>query len=133
MEAGEEPDSITEVRTLIDVPEKKYRTGLVETQVTFDQKGLYAAILTIGGEELTIPVRVGIEKEIPLARRISNIVLGVLILSILGYVLYHFRLQILAKIKIKSIAHLYLKIDTPIAQLQCRQENIYAWVVGCFC
>lgn len=102
MEAGEEPDSITEVRTLIDVPEKKYRTGLVETQVTFDQKGLYAAILTIGGEELTIPVRVGIEKEIPLARRISNIVLGVLILSILGYVLYHFRLQILAKIKIKK-------------------------------
>lgn len=100
--AGEEPDKIAEIRTLIEIPEKKYRTGLVETQVEFDKKGLYATVLTIGGEDVTIPVRVGIEEEVPLMRRISTVILGLLILAALGYVIYRFRAPSAAKIKDKK-------------------------------
>jgi hypothetical protein len=100
--AGEEPGKIAEIRTLIEIPEKKYRTGLVEAQVEFDKKGLYATVLTIGGEDVTIPMRVGIKEEVPLMRRISTVILGLLILAALGYVIYRFRAPSAAKIKDKK-------------------------------
>jgi hypothetical protein len=100
--AGEEPGTIVETRTLVEIPEKNYRTGLVETKINFDKRGLYAAILTIGGEDISIPVRVGIEKEVPLVRRMLTIVLGVLILIALGYAVYRFRISNTVKIKDKK-------------------------------
>jgi hypothetical protein len=100
--AGEEPGTIAETRTLIEIPEKKYRTGLVETQVEFDKKGLYAAVLTIGGEDVTIPLRVGIKEEVPLVRRALTVILGLLILIALGYIIYRFRAQSAVKIKDKE-------------------------------
>jgi hypothetical protein len=96
---GEEPGTIAETRTLVEIPEKKYRAGLVETQVEFDKRGLYAAVLTIGGEEVNIPLRVGMEEEMSLVRRALPIILGILILVALGYAIYRSRASKAAKNK----------------------------------
>ena len=87
------PEVIEEIRTLLEIPEKKYRSGTIELKVDFDTPALYAAALTIGGEEINIPVRVGIEKEAPLIRRLFPIVFGILVLAALGYAAYYSRFQ----------------------------------------
>ncbi|ADE16804.1 conserved hypothetical protein [Nitrosococcus halophilus Nc 4] len=99
---GEKPGNVMETRTLVQAPEKKYRAGLIETRVDFDKRGLYAAILTIEGEEISIPIRVGIEEEIPLVRRMLPIIFGLLILAALGYAIYRFRSSSAAKAKDKK-------------------------------
>ncbi|KFI21385.1 hypothetical protein HW44_15645 [Nitrosococcus oceani] len=99
---GEERGTVTETRTLAELPEKNYRAGLLETQVDFNKRGLYAAVLTIGGEELSIPIRVGIEEEASLARRLLPIIFGILILAALGYAFYRFRSTSGEKEKMKA-------------------------------
>ncbi|QBQ53645.1 hypothetical protein [Nitrosococcus wardiae] len=99
---GEKPGEVIEKRTLVEVPEKKYRAGLIETRVDFDKRGLYAALLTIEGEEISIPIRVGIEEEIPLVRRMLPIIFGLLILAALGYAIYRFRSSSVTKVKDKE-------------------------------
>jgi ABC-type antimicrobial peptide transport system permease subunit len=47
-------------------------------------------------------MRVGIKEEVPLMRRISTVILGLLILAALGYVIYRFRAPSAAKIKDKK-------------------------------
>ncbi|ADJ29782.1 hypothetical protein [Nitrosococcus watsonii] len=89
--SGEEQGTVTETRTLVELPEKNYRAGLLETQVDFNKRGVYAAVLTIGGEEISIPIRVGIKEEASLARRLLPIIFGILILAALGYAFYRYR------------------------------------------
>ncbi len=84
-------NTVKETRTLIELPEQHYRAGMVETKVNFDKRGLYAAVLTLGGEEISIPIRVGIEKEASPVRRVLSIIFGILILAALGYAIYYFR------------------------------------------
>jgi hypothetical protein len=89
--ALKKPGTIEELRTILEVPEEKYRSGTIELKVDFDTPALYAAVLTIGGEEINIPVRVGIEKEAPLIRRLFPIFFGILVLAALGYAAYYFK------------------------------------------
>lgn len=89
--AGEEPGTIKEGRTLVKVPKQRYRTGLVETKVNFDKLGLYAAILTLGEEEISIPIRVGIGTESSTLERVLYIIFGILILAALSYAIYRFK------------------------------------------
>jgi hypothetical protein len=97
--ATKKPDVIEEVRTLLEIPAKKYRSGTIELKVDFDTPALYAAVLTIGGERMNIPVRVGIEKEVPLIRRLFPIIFGILVLAALGYAVYRVRFLQGAKLK----------------------------------
>lgn len=89
--AGEKPGEIKEGRTLVDVPKQHHRTGLVETKVSFKKKGLYAAILTLGEEEVSIPIRVGIGEESSTTERVLYIIIGILILAVLSYGIYRFK------------------------------------------
>lgn len=88
---GKDRGALKEMRTLIDLPEQHYRAGMVETKVNFNRPGLYAVILTLGGENISIPIRVGIEKETSSAWRIFSIIFGILILAALGYAIYRFK------------------------------------------
>lgn len=100
--SGGEQGKVAETRVLMELPERNYRTGMIETQVEFDKRGLYAAILTIEGEEINIPIRVGIEEELPWIRRALPIVFGLLLLAALGYAIYRYRSPGAAKTKTKE-------------------------------
>lgn len=99
--AGERPGAVEEGRTLVDVPKQHHRTGLVEAKVNFKKKGLYAAILTLGKEEISIPVQVGVGagEESSTGGSMLSIIFGILILAALGYAAYRFRGQQVAKAK----------------------------------
>lgn len=99
--AGEKPGTIKEGRTLVKVPKQRYRTGSVETKVNFDKQGLYAAILTLGEEEVSIPIRVGIGEESSTTERVLYIIFGILILAALSYAIYRFKGSQAAKEKKK--------------------------------
>ncbi|CAB1277479.1 conserved protein of unknown function [Candidatus Nitrosacidococcus tergens] len=79
---------LSEKRTLITVPEKTYATGLIESQTVFDEKGIYAAILTIDGEDISIPMRVGMNKSISQGKQIGIIVIILLVIGLVGYLFY---------------------------------------------
>lgn len=61
-----ESNEVQQVRTLMEVPGKVYKTGVVSTEATFDKPGRYALLVDIGeavAEEDTIriPLRVGLD------------------------------------------------------------------------
>ncbi|MGH8644692.1 MAG: hypothetical protein ACREX4_09635 [Gammaproteobacteria bacterium] len=63
---GAEQAELEPQRTLMEVPAKVYKHGVVETQADFDKPGHYALLVTIGGEAVAeedtvrIPLRVGL-------------------------------------------------------------------------
>ncbi|MGH6635609.1 MAG: hypothetical protein ACRED0_05555 [Gammaproteobacteria bacterium] len=101
---GAEQAQLEQQRTLMEVPPKAYKHGVVETQADFDKPGNYALLVTIGeaaAEEDTIriPLRVGLG-TVPEqgseggSRGLLVVVLGsVVLLAFFGWRLFRRRRQ----------------------------------------
>ncbi|MGH8579562.1 MAG: hypothetical protein ACREVK_05360 [Gammaproteobacteria bacterium] len=101
---GADPAQLEPQRTLMEVPPKVYKQGVVETQADFDKPGNYALLVIIGeavAEEDTIriPLRVGLgtvpeEGSGAGSRGLLVVVLGsVVLLAFLGWRFFKRRRQ----------------------------------------
>ncbi|CAH9019797.1 hypothetical protein [Candidatus Nitrosacidococcus sp. I8] len=88
IDQGKKEGKLSEKRTLITVPEKTYAAGFIEAQTVFDEKGVYAAILTIDGEDISIPMRVGMKESFSKEKKVGIMIAILFVIGLVGYLFY---------------------------------------------